>query len=158
VPADVFLSVVIPFFNEEANVDALFARLLPSLRGMGRSFEVVCIDDGSKDLTVEKLTTFARANPEIVVQRFARNFGQHAAVTAGLAAARGAFVVTLDADLQNPPEEIAKLVSQFDEGVRYPEAKINEILKRHHPDTATLRREFIMTKKMERRNGVYWRV
>jgi undecaprenyl-phosphate 4-deoxy-4-formamido-L-arabinose transferase len=60
-----------------------------------------------------------RANPEIVVKSFARNFGQHAAVTAGLAAARGAFVVTLDADLQNPPEEVARLVAEFDQGHDY---------------------------------------
>jgi len=119
VPAEPFLSVVVPFFNEEDNIDALFGRLLPSLRALGRSFEVVCVDDGSKDKTLEMLLAARRANPEIVVESFARNFGQHAAVTAGLAAARGAFVVTLDADLQNPPEEIAKLVAEFDAGHDY---------------------------------------
>jgi undecaprenyl-phosphate 4-deoxy-4-formamido-L-arabinose transferase len=116
VPAEPALSIVVPFFNEEANVEALFARLLPVLRSMGRTFEVVCVDDGSKDRTVEKLLAARAANAEIVVKRFARNFGQHAAVLAGFAASRGAFVVTLDADLQNPPEEIPKLVAKFDAG------------------------------------------
>ncbi len=114
-----FLSVVVPFFNEEANVDALFARLVPACRATGRSFEVVCVDDGSKDATAEKLAAVAAAHPEVVVRSFARNFGQHAAVTAGFALARGRFVVTLDADLQNPPEEIVNLVRQFDAGHDY---------------------------------------
>jgi undecaprenyl-phosphate 4-deoxy-4-formamido-L-arabinose transferase len=119
VAAEPSLSVVVPFFNEEDNVGALFGRLLPALRALGRSFEVVCVDDGSRDATLSMLLAQRAANPEVVVQSFARNFGQHAAVTAGLAAARGAFVVTLDADLQNPPEEIAKLVAEFDKGHDY---------------------------------------
>jgi undecaprenyl-phosphate 4-deoxy-4-formamido-L-arabinose transferase len=119
VAAEPELSVVVPLFNEAENVGALFARLLPALRTIGRPFEVVCVDDGSKDRTLEMLLAVRRSNPEVVVRSFARNFGQHAAVTAGLAAARGAFVVTLDADLQNPPEEIAKLVAQFDAGHDY---------------------------------------
>jgi len=119
VPAEPALSVVIPFFNEEDNVEALFKRLLPALRAIGRSFEVVCVDDGSKDRTLAMLVALRAANPEVVVRSFARNFGQHAAVTAGLAAARGAFVVTLDADLQNPPEEVGNLVAQFDKGHDY---------------------------------------
>jgi undecaprenyl-phosphate 4-deoxy-4-formamido-L-arabinose transferase len=117
VPAEApFLSVVIPFFNEEPNIDVLFKRLLPVLRGMGRTFEVVCVDDGSRDRTLAMLRDYAAKNPEIVVKPFARNFGQHAAVLAGFAHSRGAFVVTLDADLQNPPEEIPKLVAKFDAG------------------------------------------
>src|SRR5205085_1106502 len=111
-----FLSVVIPLYNEAENVELLCARLLPVLRALGRSFEVVLVDDGSRDKTLELLLTIRRANPEVVVRSFARNFGQHAAVTAGFAAARGEFVVTLDADLQNPPEEIPKLVAEFDKG------------------------------------------
>jgi undecaprenyl-phosphate 4-deoxy-4-formamido-L-arabinose transferase len=119
VAAEPSLSVVVPFFDEEENVDALFARLLPVLRGMGRTFEVVCVDDGSRDRTLAKLIAARAANPEVVVRSFARNFGQHAAVLAGFGAARGAFVVTLDADLQNPPEEIPKLVLQFEAGHDY---------------------------------------
>lgn len=113
---DPFLSVVIPFYFEEGNVEALFARLLPSLRAQGDPFEVVCVDDGSRDRTLPLLLAVRDANAEVRVVSFARNFGQHAAVTAGFAAARGAFVVTLDADLQNPPEEIPRLVAEFRKG------------------------------------------
>ena len=111
-----FLSVVIPFYFEEENVEALFARLLPALRAHGDSFEVVCVDDGSRDRTPALLRAARDANPEVRVVTFARNFGQHAAVTAGFAASRGAFVVTIDADLQNPPEEIPRLVAEFRKG------------------------------------------
>jgi undecaprenyl-phosphate 4-deoxy-4-formamido-L-arabinose transferase len=110
------LSVVIPLYNEAENVEQLCARLLPVLRAMERSFEVILVDDGSRDGTLELLLEIRRANPEVVVRSFARNFGQHAAVTAGFGAARGEFVVTLDADLQNPPEEIPRLVAEFDRG------------------------------------------
>jgi undecaprenyl-phosphate 4-deoxy-4-formamido-L-arabinose transferase len=111
-----YLSVVIPVFNEEENLDGLFERLLPVLRGIGRPFEAIFVDDGSRDRTLEKLEAEARRSPEVVVRSFPRNFGQHAAVTAGFAASRGAFVVTLDADLQNPPEEIPHLVAEFEKG------------------------------------------
>ncbi len=111
-----FLSVVVPVYNEEANLDQLCDRLLPVLRTLGRPFEAILVDDGSRDRTYEMLLAQARRNPEIVVRSFPRNFGQHAAVTAGFAASRGAFVVTLDADLQNPPEEIPRLVAEFEKG------------------------------------------
>ena len=111
-----YLSVVVPVYNEEENLDRLVERLLPVLRGLGKSFEAIFVDDGSRDRTLEKLRNHARKNPEIVVRSFPRNFGQHAAVTAGFAASRGAFVVTLDADLQNPPEEIPRLVAEFEKG------------------------------------------
>lgn len=111
-----FLSVVVPVFNEEENLDRLCDRLLPVLRGLGVPFEAILVDDGSRDRTLEKLEAQARRNPEILVRSFPRNFGQHAAVTAGFAASRGEFVVTLDADLQNPPEEIPRLVAEFKKG------------------------------------------
>jgi undecaprenyl-phosphate 4-deoxy-4-formamido-L-arabinose transferase len=111
-----FLSVVIPVYNEAENIERLCARILPVLRALGRSFELIFVDDGSRDETLELLLDARSRNPEIVVRSFARNFGQHAAVTAGFAAARGEFVVTLDADLQNPPEEIPRLVAEFDRG------------------------------------------
>jgi undecaprenyl-phosphate 4-deoxy-4-formamido-L-arabinose transferase len=110
------LSVVIPMYNEERNVGALFERLLAVCRTLPFTWEVVCVDDGSRDHTA-KLVRMAQAKaPEIVLVRFARNFGQHAAVTAGFAHARGAWIITLDADLQNPPEEIPKLVGCFTAG------------------------------------------
>jgi undecaprenyl-phosphate 4-deoxy-4-formamido-L-arabinose transferase len=112
----VFLSVVVPVFNEEANLATLFARTLPVLRAQGKSFELVLVDDGSRDGTLELLLDARAANPEVVVVSFVRNFGQHAAVIAGFAAARGEFVVTIDADLQNPPEEIPRLVAEYEKG------------------------------------------
>jgi undecaprenyl-phosphate 4-deoxy-4-formamido-L-arabinose transferase len=112
----VFLSVVVPVFNEEANLATLFARTLPVLRALGKSFELVLVDDGSRDDTLELLLDARAANPEVVVVSFVRNFGQHAAVIAGFAAARGEFVITLDADLQNPPEEIPRLVAEYEKG------------------------------------------
>ena len=112
----IFLSVVVPVFNEEANLATLFARTLPVLRALGRPFEMVLVDDGSRDATLEQLLDARAENPEVVVVSFVRNFGQHAAVIAGFAAARGEFVVTIDADLQNPPEEIPRLVAEYDKG------------------------------------------
>jgi len=115
-PESVFLSVVVPVFNEEANLQTLFARTLPVLRKLGKRFELVLVDDGSRDGTLEQLLDARAENPEVVVVSFVRNFGQHAAVIAGFAAARGEFVVTLDADLQNPPEEIPRLVAEYEKG------------------------------------------
>ena len=116
VPAAPRLSVVIPMYNEEANIPGLFARLLPVCRALPFSWEVVCVDDGSRDRTAELVRGLQASAPETVLVRFARNFGQHAAVTAGFAHARGDWIITLDADLQNPPEEIPKLVAQFQAG------------------------------------------
>jgi undecaprenyl-phosphate 4-deoxy-4-formamido-L-arabinose transferase len=115
-PESVFLSVVVPVFNEEANLATLFARTLPVLRALGRPFEFVLVDDGSRDGTLEQLLDARAENPEVVVVSFVRNFGQHAAVIAGFAASRGEFVVTIDADLQNPPEEIPRLVAEYEKG------------------------------------------
>jgi undecaprenyl-phosphate 4-deoxy-4-formamido-L-arabinose transferase len=115
-PEPIFLSVVVPVFNEEANLATLFARTLPVLRALGRPCELVLVDDGSRDGTLEQLLDARAENPEVVVVSFVRNFGQHAAVIAGFAAARGEFVVTIDADLQNPPEEIPRLVAEYDKG------------------------------------------
>ena len=110
------LSVVIPCYNEEENVEGLLAAMLPVLDGMEVPFETILVDDGSKDKTLRMLLDARDARPEIVVLSFVRNYGQHAAVTAGLEAARGEFVVTLDADLQNPPSEIPKLWAEFERG------------------------------------------
>lgn len=110
------VSIVIPMLNEEKNIPALFERLFRVMRGMSESFEVVCIDDGSRDGTLAMLDAAAKTNPELRVLSFARNFGQHSAVMAGFDAARGDWIITLDADLQNPPEEIPKLVEAFRQG------------------------------------------
>lgn len=110
------LSIVIPMFNEERNVDALLARVCATCAPLAFRWEVVCVNDGSKDRTADLVRSWQAKQPEIVLVQFARNFGQHAAVTAGFASARGAWVITLDADLQNPPEEIPNLVKRFEAG------------------------------------------
>ncbi len=112
-----YLSVVIPVFNEEDNLEELGRRLLATLSRDGRPFEIILVDDGSTDRSWELISALYGRHPEVIrAIQFHRNFGQHAAVFAGLAAARGQVVVTLDADLQNPPEEIPKLVATIEEG------------------------------------------
>jgi undecaprenyl-phosphate 4-deoxy-4-formamido-L-arabinose transferase len=114
------LSVVIPVYNEEAVLPTLFARLYPALDALEVSFEVVFVNDGSKDRSVALLRQqFSRRPNHTRVVLFHANFGQHSAVMAGLAYARGEYIVTLDADLQNPPEEIGKLVAKLEEGYDY---------------------------------------
>ena len=114
------LSVVIPVYNEEAVLPTLFSRLYPVLDGLAISYEVVFVNDGSKDRSAALLREqFARHPRHTRVVFFHANFGQHSAVMAGLAYARGEYVVTLDADLQNPPEEIGKLVAMLDQGYDY---------------------------------------
>jgi undecaprenyl-phosphate 4-deoxy-4-formamido-L-arabinose transferase len=110
------LSIVIPMWNEARNVRGLFERLYPVLEPLGLPFEVVAVDDGSTDATVELLLQEQKTRPGLRIVSFARNFGQHAAVMAGFAESRGLWIVTLDADLQNPPEEIPRLVAALGEG------------------------------------------
>ena len=114
------LSVVIPVFNEESVLPALFERLYPALDALLRTYECIFIDDGSTDKSVALLRQMFQRRPEhtrLVILR--GNFGQHAAIMAGFERARGEIIVTLDADLQNPPEEIARIVARFDEGYDY---------------------------------------
>src|SRR5450432_3586012 len=118
--SDPKLSVVIPVYNEEAVLPTLFARLYPALDVLQIPYEIVYVNDGSRDKSVALLRQQFQARPhETRVVLFHANFGQHSAVMAGLAYARGEYVVTLDADLQNPPEEIGKLVGKLDEGYDY---------------------------------------
>src|SRR5271163_672830 len=114
------LSVVIPVYNEEAVLPTLFARVYPALDALKVAYEIVFVNDGSKDRSVALLRQqFSLRPKETRVVMFHANFGQHSAVMAGLAYARGEYVVTLDADLQNPPEEIGKLVGMLDQGYDY---------------------------------------
>ena len=110
------LSVIIPMYNEEESIEVLFDRLFPVLEGLNMPFEVVCINDGSRDRTLEILERELKRRPGLVVVNLARNFGQHAAVMAGFSEAQGDWIITMDADLQNPPEEIPKLVKEFKKG------------------------------------------
>ena len=118
--ADPQLSVVIPVYNEESVLPALFARLYPALDALGCTYEVIFVNDGSLDRSVALLRQQFQERPEVTrVILFNGNFGQHMAIMAGFAYCRGQRVVTLDADLQNPPEEIAKLLAKMDEGHDY---------------------------------------
>ena len=110
------LSVVVPIYNEEESVDILVARLHDALMGTGRTFEVVLVDDGSKDRSWEKMTELAKRYPGLHLIRFRRNFGQTAAMSAGFNEARGRIIVTMDADLQNDPADIPKLLAEVDRG------------------------------------------
>lgn len=111
------ISVVIPVFNEEDNLRELGERLIRTLTGMGRPYEIIFVDDGSTDGSWEILRDLNGHYPQnIRALQFHRNFGQHQAIFAGFQAARGKVMVTLDADLQNPPEEIPRLVAKIDEG------------------------------------------
>ena len=114
------LSVVIPVYNEEAVLPALFARLYPALDALGCTYEIVFVNDGSRDRSPALLREQFQARPEVTrVVLFNGNFGQHMAIMAGFEHCRGERIVTLDADLQNPPEEIAKLLAKMDEGHDY---------------------------------------
>jgi undecaprenyl-phosphate 4-deoxy-4-formamido-L-arabinose transferase len=114
------VSVVVPVYNEEAVLPALFARLYPALDALGRSYEVIFVNDGSRDRSAALLREQFEQRPDVTrVILFNGNFGQHLAIMAGFEASRGERVVTLDADLQNPPEEIGKLLAKMDEGYDY---------------------------------------
>jgi len=114
------LSVVIPVYNEEEVLPALFARLYPALDALGVAYEVVFVNDGSRDRSSAMLREQFQQRPDVTrVIFFNGNFGQHMAILAGFEHCRGSRIVTLDADLQNPPEEIGKLLAKMDEGHDY---------------------------------------
>lgn len=111
------VSVVIPVFDEEDNLGELIERCLSVLRKMNRPFELILVDDGSRDSSSRIIEDAAKQNPgELIGVLLNRNYGQHSAIIAGFRNSKGEIVVTLDADLQNPPEEIPALVRCVDEG------------------------------------------
>ncbi len=110
------LSVVIPVWDEAPSLVALHARLSATLGKLGKSYEVIYVDDGSRDGSAPLLRQLYEQDRTVRVIRFDRNYGQHAAVLAGFERARGEIIVTLDGDLQNPPEEIPKLLEKLHEG------------------------------------------
>ena len=115
-PPGLAVSVVIPVYNEEANLERLCERLQRVLEDLGRPHEVIFVDDGSRDRSLEILCRLQEKHGTVRVIQLNRNYGQHAAVFAGLDHARGDVIVTLDADLQNPPEEIPRLLDKISEG------------------------------------------
>jgi undecaprenyl-phosphate 4-deoxy-4-formamido-L-arabinose transferase len=113
-------TIVIPVFNEQEVLPALFARLYPALDALGRPYEIVFVNDGSRDRSTALLKTQFELRPEVTrVVLFSSNFGQHRAILAAFAHSRGRYVITLDADLQNPPEEIGRLLIELDAGHDY---------------------------------------
>ncbi len=109
------VAVVIPVYNEEENLPELMRRLMPVMQGMGKSFEIILIDDGSSDNSLQILKSFTK-NAQVKVVELTRNYGQHAAILAGFSVVNADVIITMDADLQNPPEEIPKLVKVMEEG------------------------------------------
>lgn len=115
-PDDVAISVLVPIFDEEESLPVLFDTLLPVLRGLGESFEVLAVNDGSRDRSLEVLRGLCALHPELRVLDFRRNYGQTAAMMAGFDHARGEVIVTIDADLQNDPADIPLLLAKIREG------------------------------------------
>jgi len=110
------ITVVIPVYNEARNLRPLLARLVPVMEKLSREYEIILVDDGSRDESLEILKELTAQTPRMRVVELTRNYGQHAAIMAGFSLAGGEMIVTLDADLQNPPEEIPRLVSTMEEG------------------------------------------
>jgi glycosyltransferase involved in cell wall biosynthesis len=110
------LSVIIPLYQEEDNVQALHQRLAAALAQLGRTYEIVYVDDGSRDATYPRLLEAARGDDTVRVVRFRRNFGQTAAIQAGIEHSRGHLLVFMDGDLQNDPDDVGLLLAKLDEG------------------------------------------
>jgi len=110
------LSVVIPAYNEEENVPILYEKLKKVLDGLGQDYEIIFVDDGSTDGTYQRLKQLAEKDSQLKIIRFKRNYGQTAAMSAGFEHAKGDVIITLDADLQNDPEDIPLLLEKLEEG------------------------------------------
>ena len=111
-----YLSIVIPVYNEESNLAPLMERLYPVMGVLGRPFEIIFTNDGSRDRSLEILRRMVEQYPGVRVLEFNGNFGQHMAILAAFEVSRGEIVITLDADLQNPPEEIPRLAAEIEKG------------------------------------------
>ena len=110
------ISVVVPFHNEELNVVELYGRLQGVMEELGRSYQFVFVDDGSKDLTYKLLKELAEIDPHVVAVRLRRNFGQTGALAAGFAHSTGEYVIAMDGDLQHDPAEIPAFLEKIEEG------------------------------------------
>jgi glycosyltransferase involved in cell wall biosynthesis len=114
--AQVRLSVVVPFYNESENICRMHEAIVKSIEPLGIPFEMVFVDDGSKDDTLELATQIAQRDPRVRVVKFRRNFGQTPAMAAGIAHSRGEILITMDGDLQNDPNDIRLFLQKMDEG------------------------------------------
>lgn len=110
------ISVIVPLLNEEENVETLYKELVDVLKDLDQEFELIFIDDGSTDQSFEVLSKLYKNDSRVVVIGFRRNFGQTAALSAGFDHAKGDVIITLDADLQNDPKDIPRLLEKLDEG------------------------------------------
>ncbi|MEM6535535.1 MAG: glycosyltransferase family 2 protein [Pseudomonadota bacterium] len=111
-----YISVVIPFYNEADNIDPLFKELLPVLTANFDRYKIICVDDGSRDQTVDKIQAIRADNPNISLVKLSRNFGKDAALSAGIAHACGDALLIMDADLQHPPSVIPEFLEAFQRG------------------------------------------
>jgi glycosyltransferase involved in cell wall biosynthesis len=112
----VFISILVPMHNEQENLDYFFERIENTLNGIGKGYEIVCVNDGSKDETLQKLIIHHRRNSRIKVINLSRNFGKEVALSAAIDYANGQVVVPIDADLQDPPELITEMIELWDQG------------------------------------------
>lgn len=113
------ISVVVPVFNEAENIMPLFQRLKDTLESIGVSYEIIFVNDGSSDSSLDKMMLARTTTNNVKIIDFTRNFGQHSAIVAGFKFASGNMVATIDADLQNPPEDIENIFEQFKLGFDY---------------------------------------
>src|SRR5688572_4022417 len=110
------LSIVVPFYNEEENIQRMYGRIVSAIEPLRVPFEMVFVDDGSKDGTLTLATELARRDSRVRVVKFRRNYGQTPAMAAGIEQARGEVIVTMDGDLQNDPDDIRLFLEKIDEG------------------------------------------
>jgi glycosyltransferase involved in cell wall biosynthesis len=110
------LSVIVPFYNEEENIERMYAAIVDAVGPIGTSFEMVFVDDGSRDHTLERAVDIARRDNRVRVVKFRRNYGQTPAMAAGIEQACGRILITMDGDLQNDPADIANFLEKIDEG------------------------------------------
>ncbi|KAF0223946.1 MAG: putative Glycosyl transferase family [Rhodospirillaceae bacterium] len=134
-PVAPVLSLVVPMFNEAGNLDGLFDRLAQVMADLGESYEIVCVDDGSRDDTVARALEHRRRDPRIKVVELSRNFGKELALTAGLRHTSGQAVVMIDADLQHPPEVIKDMMREWRQGFEMVIA-----VRRHRDDESAVKR------------------
>jgi polyisoprenyl-phosphate glycosyltransferase len=113
---DILLSIIIPCYNEEENIEYLFERLTTVLDRLNLKYELICVNDGSADNTLKRLIEYHHRNPKIKIVNFSRNFGKEIALSAGIDYASGQAVIPIDADLQDPPELIEQLLVKWREG------------------------------------------
>ena len=116
-PITTYISIVIPVYNEEKTLPIMFSRLIPVMDALNKSYEVIFVNDGSKDASQAVLADLFAKRPDVIrAVEFMRNYGQHPAIMAGFANVRGEVVVTLDCDLQNPPEDIPNMLAMIEQG------------------------------------------